>query len=101
MGSRFIDEEPAQLPRLIEAYAEESRLLFERGLTEVELRESVSRIKGILELAKDDTEYRMKKMARQYMFDQSVESYGQTMERLESGNALEFSAIDTLIKTSA
>lgn len=91
---------PAQLPRLIEAYAEESRLLFERGLTEVELQESVSRIKGILELAKDDTEYRMKKMARQYMFDQSVESFGQTMERLESGNALEFSAIDTLIKTS-
>lgn len=91
---------PAQLPKLIDAYAEESRLLYERGLTEIELDEAVSRIRGILELAKDDTEYRMKKMARQYQFDQSVEPFGKTMARLDTGGALEFSAIDTLIKSS-
>ncbi|PKL09501.1 MAG: hypothetical protein CVV51_03380 [Spirochaetae bacterium HGW-Spirochaetae-7] len=77
---------PSQLPRFAEAYLEEARSLYERGLTEVEISEAVSRIRGLLELASDDPEYRMKRMARQFMFDGKLEPMAVTMARLDPGS---------------
>ena len=87
----------AQLPRFAEAYAREARLLYERGLSDTEVDEAVSRIRGLLELASDDPEYRMKRMARQYMYDGTVEPMSSTMARLLPGGSVDATGVNALV----
>ncbi|OHD27668.1 MAG: hypothetical protein A2Y38_23695 [Spirochaetes bacterium GWB1_59_5] len=87
---------PAQLPRFAEAYAKEARSLYEQGLTEIEVAEAVSRIRGLLELASDDPEYRMKRLARQFMYDGTVETIRATMSRLDPGGAVDTLGVNKL-----
>jgi len=89
---------PSQLPRFAEAYLREARALHEHGLTGTEVVEAVSRIRGLLELASDDPEYRMKRIARQYLFEGQTEPVSLTMNRLSLSGALSPEAIDTLIR---
>ena len=90
---------PAQLPRFAEAYLEEARSLHSRGLSEVEIAEAVSRIRGLLELASDDPEYRMKRLARQFMFDGNIETMAATMARLDPGaGAVDSASVDVLVR---
>ena len=89
---------PRQLPRFADAYLNEARSLHENGLSETEVVEAVSRIRGILELASDDTEYRMKRLARQFMFDATTEPIRVTMSRLGPGGAVTADAVDALVK---
>jgi len=86
----------AQFPRFAEAYVKEAKALHEHGLTEVEVAEAVSRIRGLLELASDDPEYRMKRLARQFMYDGTVESMRVTMARLDPGGAVNGSEVNRL-----
>jgi len=87
---------PAQFPRFAEAYAREARALHEHGLTETEVAEAVSRIRGLLELASDDPEYRMKRLARQFMYDGTVEPMRATMARLDPDGAVNVSEVNRL-----
>lgn len=89
---------PSQLPRFAEAYLAEARSLYENGLTETEVAEAVSRIRGTLELASDDAEYRMKRLARQFMFDGTTEPLRTTMSRLDPGGAVTADAVNELVK---
>lgn len=91
---------PAQLPRFAEAYLREARALHEHGLTDIEVGEAVSRIRGLLELASDDPEYRMKRIARQFMFEGGTEPVSVTMDRLSLAKALSPHAIDTLVRAA-
>jgi len=90
---------PAQFQRFAEAYAREASALHEHGLTETEVAEAVSRIRGLLELASDDPEYRMKRMARQFMYDGTVEPMRVTMSRLDPGGAVNVSEVNRLAKS--
>jgi len=90
---------PAQLPRFAEAYVKEARALYEDGLTETEVDEAVSRIRGLLELASDDPEYRMKRLARQFMYDGAIEPMSATMARLDPGGAVGASAVNGLVRS--
>ena len=87
---------PAQFPRFAEAYAREARALHQHGLSETEVAEAVSRIRGLLELASDDPEYRMKRMARQFMYDGTVEPMRTTMARLDPGGAVNVSEVNRM-----
>lgn len=65
---------PEQFPEFADAYKHESNLLYEKGLSDIEIHEAVTRMEGYLFLAADDSEYRMKRIARQYMFESRVDS---------------------------
>ncbi len=76
---------PAQFGKFALAYSEESQNLYTKGLSSIELKESITRIKGLLSLASDDSEYRMRRLARQFMFENTIESIDMTIGRfLES-----------------
>jgi len=91
---------PTQLPAFVEAYAEEAGSLFRDGLTATETSEAVSRMRGLLELASDDPEYRMKRLARQYMFDGRVETMLETMARLTERGPLSANDVNELVRTT-
>jgi predicted Zn-dependent peptidase len=91
---------PSQLARFAVAYLEESRSLYETGLSEVEVEEAVSRIRGLLELASDDPEYRMKRMARQFMFESNTETIGTTMARFSVGGPVNADSINSIIRST-
>lgn len=87
---------PVQFPRFAAAYATEARALHEHGLTETEVAEAVSRMRGLLELASDDPEYRMKRMARQFMYDGTIEPMKTTMARLDPSGVIQASEVNRL-----
>jgi len=89
---------PAQVPRFLDAYLDEARLLHKHGLNEIELAESVSRIRGLLELATNDPEYRMKRLARQYLFEGSTETVQQTLARLSVRGTVTLDSVNSLIQ---
>ena len=91
---------PAQLPRFASAYLKEANALHEDGLSELEVDEAVSRIRGLLELASDDPEYRMKRMARQFMFESATETVGATMSRFDPGGSINADTVNGIIKNS-
>jgi predicted Zn-dependent peptidase len=88
---------PIQFPRFAAAYQNESMALFNGGLSELEVIEAVSRIKGLLELASDDPEYRMKRMARQYMYDASTETINTTKARFLPGGSMDMNSVNSII----
>jgi zinc protease len=52
---------PGQFKRFAEAYCKESSEFHRNGLSGVEIKEAKSRLRGLLSLAGDDPEYRMKR----------------------------------------
>lgn len=89
---------PSQFPRFAGAYEAEARSLFERGFEGVEVEEAVSRLKGLLRLASDDPEYRMKRMARQSMYGGEVEAIGRTMARFMPGGSVDPDSVNAVVK---
>lgn len=65
---------PRQLPVFVEAYLAEAWTLYDNGLSDVEISEARTRMSGYLLLAADDVEYRMKRLARQFMFELNLSS---------------------------
>jgi predicted Zn-dependent peptidase len=91
---------PAQFPRFASAYLKEAGELHGNGLSELEVDEAVSRIRGLMELASDDPEYRMKRMARQFMFESVVETVDATMTRFSRGGSINSDTVNAIIKDS-
>ncbi len=89
---------PAQFAGFAHAYLEEANALYERGFTETEMIEAVSRIRGLLELASDDPEYRMKRMARQFMFEGRIEPLSETMARLDPQGIVDAGSVNRLCR---
>jgi predicted Zn-dependent peptidase len=90
---------PAQLKQLIEAYQRESEDLYHNGLYNIEIEEAKSRLRGLLSLAGDDPEYRMKRLARQYMFSDKVEPMDRTLERLNINGEINEDSVNIMIKS--
>jgi len=88
---------PAQFGKFADAYREESQKLHENGLSTVELIESITRIKGLLSLASDDSEYRMRRLARQFMFENSIESIDMTLGRFSDRRLFSEERINSFI----
>ncbi len=74
---------PVQFPRFASAYAREAEELYEHGLQAEEILEALSRIRGMLRIASDDVDYRMNRLARQYLFDGRSETVAETLVRLD------------------
>jgi len=89
---------PSQFPAFAEAYLKEANTLYESGFSETEIIEAVSRIRGMLQLASDDPEYRMKRMARQYMFEGTIEPLSDTMSRLDPLGIVDHESVNTLCR---
>lgn len=90
---------PSQFPRFAEAYKRESEALHTDGLMPEEVDEAASRIRGLLRLASDDPEYRMKRLARQYLFEGKVETVGDVLRRLDQPAYSDVGSINALIHT--
>lgn len=74
----YASTSPQQFERFAPAYRRELCELQEKGLLEHEVEESRMRLLGMLSLASDDCEYRMKRLARMYLMNSRVEDI-QTM----------------------
>lgn len=90
---------PAQLKRFAEAYNRESTAFFQEGLTKVEIEEAKSRLRGLLSLAGDDPEYRMKRLARQFMFSGQVETVDRTLARLEVHGEIGDESVNAMVRS--
>jgi predicted Zn-dependent peptidase len=90
---------PAQLKRFAEAYNKETAAFFQDGLTPVEIGEAKSRLQGLLSLAGDDPEYRMKRLARQYMFSGQVETLNRTLARLDCQGEIDDASVNGMIRS--
>jgi len=74
----------AEMGRIVEAFGE-------RSLSEEEFAEARSRLLGAFEIALDDPDYRMRRLARQVLF---ADSYLTTDETLAIIGNLDFAAVD-------
>jgi predicted Zn-dependent peptidase len=90
---------PAQLKRFAEAYNREAAAFFKSGLTEVEVEEAKSRLRGLLSLAGDDPEYRMKRLARHYMFSGQVETLPRTLSRLNAQGEIDDESVNAMVRS--
>jgi len=89
---------PRQFPRFAEAYLREARALYEAGLEDVEASEAATRMRGLLSLASVDPEYRMKRLARQYLFGGTVETMAASFARFAPGGPLSPDAVNAEIR---
>ncbi len=90
---------PAQFKRFAEAYCKESGEFFRNGLSSVEICEAKSRLRGLLSLAGDDPEYRMKRLARQFMFSGQVENLAKTLSRLDMQGDIADESVNAMVKS--
>jgi predicted Zn-dependent peptidase len=90
---------PAQLKRFAEAYNKESVEFYRNGLSSVEIGEAKSRLCGLLSLAGDDPEYRMKRLARQFMFSGDVETLSKTLSRLEVQGEIDDESVNNMVRS--
>jgi predicted Zn-dependent peptidase len=88
---------PKQLRRFCEAYVKEAESFNKAGLDPLEIAEARSRLQGMLALAGDDPEFRMKRLARQYLYTKHIESLNESVERLGSGGSIDDQSINTYI----
>lgn len=95
----FASTSPEQFPRFAEAYRREADSLYRDGLSSEEIGEAASRIRGILSLASDDPEYRMKRLARMYLAEGRVESVAEMAGTRLSDSALSPDAVNALVKS--
>ncbi|MBN1518736.1 MAG: insulinase family protein [Spirochaetales bacterium] len=89
---------PEQLPRFASAYKREAELLYRHGLAEREVSEARSRIQGLISLASDDPEYRMKRLARRYLFDGSADSVPDMVGRYLNDRTLSLERVNHCIQ---
>ncbi len=87
---------PSQLPRFAAAYRREAEGLYRAGLEEVEVEEALSRMSGTLLLASEDPEYRMKRLARQFLYDGLSEPLSATLERI--AGAVDTDSVNALVR---
>jgi predicted Zn-dependent peptidase len=90
---------PAQFKRFAEAYCRESNDFFINGLSGVEISEAKSRLRGLLSLAGDDPEYRMKRLARQFMFSGYVETLSRTLNRLDIQGEIADESVNAMVRS--
>jgi len=90
---------PAQFKRFAEAYCRESSEFFRNGLSEVEISEAKSRLRGLLSLSGDDPEYRMKRLARQFMFSGQVENLARTLSRLDVQGEIADESVNAMVES--
>jgi predicted Zn-dependent peptidase len=90
---------PAQFNRFTEAYCKESSDFYLNGLSGVEISEAKSRLRGLLSLAGDDPEYRMKRLARQFMFSGHVETLSRTLNRLDIQGEIADESVNAMVKS--
>jgi predicted Zn-dependent peptidase len=88
----------SQFPRFADAYRREAQNLFEMGLHAEEIREALSRIAGLLRVASDDVEFRMNRLARQFLFDGQAENLAVSLERLNQPRFSDESAVAAYIR---
>jgi predicted Zn-dependent peptidase len=72
------------LPELASEMDRQLELLAERGLTEEEAHDAVRRLSGSFEVALDDTDFRMRRIARQYLFSGEAEEAEEARARMEA-----------------
>lgn len=65
----FASTSPRQFPRFAAAYRREAESLHRDGFSEREVDEARGRLVGMLSLAHDDCEYRMKRLARMHLMN--------------------------------
>ena len=87
---------PSQLPSLARAYRREAESLHRYGLTDIEVSEALGRIEGTLSLAAEDVEYRMKRLARQFLYDGASESMTTTLQRI--AKAVDTDTVNALVR---
>jgi len=87
---------PSQLPSLALAYRREAESLHRYGLTDTEVSEALGRIEGTLSLAAEDVEYRMKRLARQFLYDGASESMTTTLQRI--AKAVDTDTVNSLVR---
>lgn len=90
---------PVQFKRFAEAYCKESNDFYRNGLSGVEIREAKSRLRGLLSLAGDDPEYRMKRLARQFLFSGQVETLARTLSRLDVQGDIADESVNAMVKS--
>jgi predicted Zn-dependent peptidase len=90
---------PAQFKRFAEAYCKESNDFYVNGLSGMEISEAKSRLRGLLSLAGDDPEYRMKRLARQFMFSGQVETLSRTLKRLDVKSEIADESVNVMVKS--
>jgi predicted Zn-dependent peptidase len=88
----------SQFPRFADAYRREAQNLFESGLHAEEIREALSRIAGLMRVASDDVEFRMNRLARQFLFDGQAENLAVSLERLNQPRFADESAVAAYIR---
>ena len=75
---------PDQLPELGKELGNELDAIAERGLTDRECEEASTRLAGSFEIALDDPDFRMRRLARQASFTGSILSEEETSSRLRA-----------------
>ncbi len=80
LWSACLSTPPDKALRAMESLSSEIDLLASRGITATELRDAKTHLAGEISLGADDTEYRMKRMARQIMFNGSAHEIGDAIE---------------------
>lgn len=73
-----------QFSAFAHAYQKEVDKFYNGGLNDEEVSEAVSRIQGTFLLASDDTEFRMKRLARQYIYDGSWDTVYSAYTKISS-----------------
>ena len=94
----FGSTSPEQFPRFAEAYRREAELLHRDGLSDAEVDEAASRIRGMLSLAADDPEYRMKRLARMFLAEGRTESLDAMLSVHLSVDALSPARVNALVR---
>ncbi|HAW85089.1 MAG: hypothetical protein A2087_05560 [Spirochaetes bacterium GWD1_61_31] len=89
---------PGQLAEFVDVYLAEAQRLYTLGLEKIEIEEAVTRMAGSLALAADDTEFRMKRLARQYLFDGTTTPIGEIRRQFREVNVYSKDYLDAYIR---
>jgi predicted Zn-dependent peptidase/ribonuclease PH len=86
-----------ELPRLAAGMAKELDAVAEKGLTDVECGEAVTRLAGSLEVALDDADFRMRRIGRQVLFRGAALEPAEALALVSSLEAGEIAAMARLL----
>lgn len=84
---------PKDIPALSAELDRQAALMAERGLSEDEAVAVASHLEGLDIVAADDTESRMKRLARQYLYSGTVDGYEESLELTRSTGKAEVDAM--------
>jgi predicted Zn-dependent peptidase len=89
---------PGQFNQFVDVYLHETQRLYDHGLDTIEIEEAVTRMAGSLALATDDIEFRMKRLARQFLFDGTTTPISQIRRQFGVANAYTKDYLDAYIR---